>query len=918
MSRKQKPLLHRSDTRLLHSIAALLLVLLFIALASCAGGRKSPVAANAPAAECSSLDAALAELDALETPEGVDAALFEELKGALREALICRPETIIGGAGVSPASIAIHGRDARATSGVPHRIASTPPTGADNGVDDLTVENDEGRPRFSWHYRNAGDYDQNGAVGISDITPIAMHYGEEVPEIDGVPDDYSIQAVVDGSGSGKVDIADITPIAMNYGVNCAGYKLKNAPGGGGAWTDHADFPLGNASGEGRLEFAETVDVGEGEYYRVVPVDANGEEGEPSNIVQFGTTPPAILSVEPTTVIVGTLVQFSASVSGSSPISYQWTFDEACNPYLSTLPSPLVTVPSERGEYACSLAVHNPFGDDTQDFILTVTGYPPVIEDVQHTPGGETELITFTATVTGDEPMAYHWEFNGGLDADSSSEIEPVLTATAQGNYDGTLNVTNEAGEDSQPFNYTINPPPEAPEILDIGPTGGEIGAEITISANVSGSTPLTYNWDFDGASSTSSSDKAAPTITLTLTPGVYACSLEVSNAYGTDNEDFSMNVYSSFEGVMLVVDSGGVQDPPDHVGSHCNLISADGRPAISYRNSTDETLQYIRADDAYGKSWPASPKIIVSAHDAGDWSSMALVGGNPAISYYNDTDDDLMFIGSYDAAGDAWWLVPVKVDEMNNAGRHTRLAVVKSGEHYVPAISYYTDTSSSLKYVYAQNPEGFEWNAPIVVDSGSCGVFNSLANINGRPAISYRHYGNKELRFVRADDESGSGWPDAPVVVENDHDPWYTCLFVANGNPAIVYQDDEAENLMFVRANDENGDTWGDPVILDDGGDEVDTGQYTSLAVINGLPAVAYMAGYPDGALMYIVAKNAWGGAWEDPVVVDSGGENNVGQYASLCEISGHPAIAYYDMNDCVLKYVIASDTYGYEWPEEP
>jgi PKD repeat protein len=539
--------------------------------------------------------------------------------------------------------------------------------------------------------------------------------------------------------------------------------------------------------------------------------------------------------------------------------------------------------------------------------------------VQYTPGGETELITFTATVTGDEPMAYYWEFGGGLDGDSSTEVEPALTATAQGDYAGTLTVTNEAGEDSQPFNYTINPPPEAPEILDIGPTGGEIGSEITILANLTGSTPLAYVWDFDEASSTGSSNEASPTITLTSTPGVYPCSLEVSNAYGTDIEPFNMNVYSSFEGVMLVVDSGGPSDPPDHVGSHCNLIFADGRPAISYRNSTKETLQYIRAEDAYGMAWPASPEVIVSAHDAGDWSSMAKVAGNPAVSYYNDTDDDLMFIGSNDAAGGTWWLVPVKVDELNNTGRHTHLSVVKSGEQYVPAISYYTDSTSSLKYAYAINPEGYEWNVPITVDSGSCGVFNSLANINGHPAISYRHYGNHELRFIRANDEPGSSWPDAPIVVENDHDPWYTCLFVVNGNPAIVYQDDEGENLMFVRAEDENGDTWGDPVILDDGGlSEADTGQYTSLKVINGLPAVAYMAGHPDYSLMYIIAKNAWGGAWEDPLVVDSGGENNVGQYASLCEISGHPAIAYYDMNDYELKYVIANDTYGYDWPEEP
>jgi len=55
-----------------------------------------------------SLENALTELDALKTPEGVDPALFAELKDALEEALICRysigmsrVRELVGGTGVS-------------------------------------------------------------------------------------------------------------------------------------------------------------------------------------------------------------------------------------------------------------------------------------------------------------------------------------------------------------------------------------------------------------------------------------------------------------------------------------------------------------------------------------------------------------------------------------------------------------------------------------------------------------------------------------------------------------------------------------------------------------------------------------------------------------------------------------------------
>jgi len=296
----------------------------------------------------------------------------------------------------------------------------------------------------------------------------------------------------------------------------------------------------------------------------------------------------------------------------------------------------------------------------------------------------------------------------------------------------------------------------------------------------------------------------------------------------------------------------------------------------------------------------------------------AIIDGFPAVAYYNDTDDDLMFVRALDAKGSDPWGVPQTLDSMDNTGRHISLGIAGDPPGY-PAVSYYKDSGGDLRFVRAENKEGFTWRAPITLDNDSCGVFNSLVMVEGHPAVSYRAYSAHELRFMRAEDSVGDTWPDTPIVAEDLHDPWYTCLAVLDGKPAIVYQNDDDGYLMFMRAEDAYGDTWGDPVVLDDGRDgEVDTGQYTSLETINGLPAVAYYAGFPDGALMYIVAQDAWGGAWEEPVMVDSGGDNNVGQYASLCQVSGHPAIAYYDLNDFVLKYVIANDPYGHDWPPEP
>jgi len=854
-------------------------------LCACGSGGEAlqPYGTALPAAS-----GALAELDALACPEGVAPELWQQLKSALRGAL--REQS---------------------------RVVSAPPSGANNAVNDLAVTDDGGQPHFTWHYRNLGDYDQNGTVAIADLTPIAMHFGETY---DLITQQNSPAAVIDGSGNGKVDIADVTAIAVGFSVNCTAYRVQNATTAtADEWNNLDEVPQEDGTGDGRLEYAVTVDPGGGEYYRVVPVDADGAEGEPSNVQRFSTAPPEILSVSPTEVVYGTEVVFSATFTGSAPITFAWDFGEACLPSYSGDANPVVTVTETKGEYQCSVTATNAYGEDVFPFTLTVGGNPPEVQAVDYTPARVTQQITFTATVTGDEPMTYQWEFDGGVDPLTSTETSPVLDATEEGNFGGNVTVTNDVGQDQFYFNFVIQPAPEPPEILDIGPTGGNAGETIQVSANVRGSLPLTYTWDFNGAATSYNPSDASPEVTLTSTPGVYdECSLKLENEFGQVTQGFTMTVISEFTGAILVVDDGGPQDPPDRVGSYCRLVVADGHPAIAYHNSTKHSLKFIRATNPYGTEWNEPSITVVDEHDAGTWMDAAIIDGFPAVAYYNDTDDDLMFVRALDAKGSDPWGVPQTLDSMDNTGRHISLGIAGDPPGY-PAVSYYKDSGSDLRFVRAENKEGFTWRAPITLDNDSCGVFNSLVMVEGHPAVSYRAYSAHELRFMRAEDSVGDTWPDTPIVAEDLHDPWYTCLAVLDGKPAIVYQNDDDGYLMFMRAEDAYGDTWGDPVVLDDGRDgEVDTGQYTSLETINGLPAVAYYAGFPDGALMYIVAQDAWGGAWEEPVMVDSGRDNNVGQYASLCQVSGHPAIAYYDLNDFVLKYVIANDPYGHDWPPEP
>ncbi len=250
-----------------------------------------PAQAGLDYRESISLDDALAEIDAYPTPDGVDAELFAELKDALEEALLTQVESRLssrdskdrsGGLQATTPLIAQPGDCASSVVSTTARFVSTPPTGESNLVDDLELIDDGGTYTLTWSYRNSGDYDQNGTVGISDITPIAMHYGETYDPTD----ENCIQAVVDGSCNYAVDIADITPIAMNFGVDCAGYRIQGGNTPEGTFTSFRNISMETATGEGRLSFSVEFSSATHLYLRVVPYDSEERSGIFSNIVSI--------------------------------------------------------------------------------------------------------------------------------------------------------------------------------------------------------------------------------------------------------------------------------------------------------------------------------------------------------------------------------------------------------------------------------------------------------------------------------------------------------------------------------------------------------------------------------------------------------------------------------------------------------
>jgi hypothetical protein len=342
-----------------------------------------------------------------------------------------------------------------------------------------------------------------------------------------------------------------------------------------------------------------------------------------------------------------------------------------------------------------------------------------------------------------------------------------------------------------------------------------------------------------------------------------------------------------------------------NVGQFSSQVIVNGNPAISYQDNSLSVLRYVRAVDAEGATW--NPPVVADATvGTGLFTSMEVVNGFPAIAYYDGTNGDLLFVRALDANGATWNPLPVLVDSGggDDVGLYVSLKIVNGN----PAISYYDATNQTLRYVRATDANGSTWGAPITVDTGAVGRFTSLAIVNGNPAISYYDVTNGDLMYVRATDASGTAW-GTPISVDTAGNVGsYTSLAVVNGNPAVSYYDVTNGNLRYVRATDTNGSAWSIPMNVDVGSD---VGSHTSLRVVGGFPAISYYDG-TNQALKFTRALNADGSVWSAPTTftVDTAG----GAFTSLAVVAGNPAISYYANSAGDLKYARACDADGTLW----
>jgi 20S proteasome alpha/beta subunit len=279
-------------------------------------------------------------------------------------------------------------------------------------------------------------------------------------------------------------------------------------------------------------------------------------------------------------------------------------------------------------------------------------------------------------------------------------------------------------------------------------------------------------------------------------------------------------------------------DSADDVGVHTSIAIGDnGYPVISYYDTTNADLKVAACTTADCTGTPTIT-IIDSADDVGWYLSIAIGNnGNPVISYHDVTNADLK-VAACTAADCTGTPTVTIIDSTDGVGGYTSIAIGGNGN---PVISYWDVTNDDLKVAACITADCSGTPTVTTIDSiGDVGTYTSIAiGDNGYPVISYQDLTNDDLKVAACITADCSGTPTVTTVDSDGDVGTYTSIAIGNnGYPVISYYDATNDDLKVAACS--NADCSDTPTIatVDSDGD---VGSYTSMAIgNNGNPVISY------------------------------------------------------------------------------
>jgi hypothetical protein len=259
----------------------------------------------------------------------------------------------------------------------------------------------------------------------------------------------------------------------------------------------------------------------------------------SNAAILTVNAPPTITSQPSnlTVIVGQTATFSVTATGTAPLVYQWRKNGAniSGATASTYTTPATTSTDTGAQF--SVVISNVAGTMTSNTATLTVNSPPIISTQ---PASQTiiagQTATFSVTASGTAPLSYQWRKNGTAisGATSSSYTTPAET-TADNGAQFTVVVSNSTGNvTSNAATLTVNSNAVAPSITT-QPTSQTVtaGQTATFSVTASGTSPLSYQWNKNGAAISGATSSSYTTPATTSADNGAQFTVVVSNSVGS-------------------------------------------------------------------------------------------------------------------------------------------------------------------------------------------------------------------------------------------------------------------------------------------------------------------------------------------------------------------------------------------------
>ena len=193
-------------------------------------------------------------------------------------------------------------------------------------------------------------------------------------------------------------------------------------------------------------------------------------------------------------------------------------------------------------------------------------------------------------------------------------------------------------------------------------------------------------------------------------------------------------------------------DSTEFTGRYTSIaIGTDGNPVISYWDNSDGSSELNVAHcgdaDCAGNTNANTITTVDSAGFTGFFTSIAIgTDNNPVISYFDTTNDDLKVAHCGNTSCSTGNSITI-VDSTDAVGEFTSIAIGADGN---PVISYFDATNDDLKVVHCGNTTCSAGNFITIVDStDAVGEYTSIAiGTDNNPVISYLDATNFDLKVA--------------------------------------------------------------------------------------------------------------------------------------------------------------------------